>query len=81
MVHPEVLQDFSAEIYLVCISIQKQLIKVAIYEIYGMQWGAMSPRFTWATWAQIYAYEGYNNPQLSKSQKHLHSGLCFFMFF
>ena len=46
MVYPEVLQGFSAEIYLVRISIQKQLIKVAIYEIYGMQWEAMSPRFT-----------------------------------
>ena len=35
--YPEVLQLFNDEIYLVCISVQKSLIKVAIYEIYEMK--------------------------------------------
>ena len=51
--YPEILQLFNDEICLVRISLRKSLIKVAIYEIYGMKWegtghpnlrlGAMSP--------------------------------------
>ena len=43
MVYPEVLQLFNDEIYLVRISVQTSLIKVAIYEIYGLEWGARPP--------------------------------------
>ena len=38
--YPEVLQIFNDEIYPVRVFIQKSLIKVANYEIYGMKWGA-----------------------------------------
>ena len=41
--HPEVSQIFIDEIYPGRISIQKSLIKVAIYEIYGMKWGVSPP--------------------------------------
>ena len=43
MAYPGVLQLFNNEIYSVCISIQKLLIKVATYEIYGIKLGARTP--------------------------------------
>ena len=43
MAYPEILQVFNDEIYPVRISVRKSLIKVAIYEIYGMKWGPGSP--------------------------------------
>ena len=43
MKHPEVLQFFNDEVYLMRISVQKSWIKVAIYEIYGMKWGSHGP--------------------------------------
>ena len=46
--YPDVLQLFNGEIYPVGISIQKSLIKMAIYKIYGMKWGQAPPQFTLA---------------------------------
>ena len=34
---------FNDKVYPMRISVKKSLIKVAIYEIYGMKWGAMAP--------------------------------------
>ena len=41
--YPEVLQLFNDEIYPVRISVRKSLIKVAIYEIYGIRLGGPCP--------------------------------------
>ena len=46
MAYPEVSLIFNDEIYPVRIFIQKLLIKVAIYETYGMKWGARPPKFS-----------------------------------
>ena len=43
MAYPEVLQLFNDDIYPMRISVQKSLIKVAIYETYGMKWGGPGP--------------------------------------
>ena len=37
MAYPEVSQFFNGKVYPVCISVQTSLIKVVIYEIYGMK--------------------------------------------
>ena len=43
---PEVLQFFNDNVYPMRISVKKLLIKVAIYEIYGMKRGGRAPKFT-----------------------------------
>ena len=42
--YPEVLQLFNDEIHPARTSVRNSLIKVAIYEIYGMKWGARPPK-------------------------------------
>ena len=43
MTYPEILQFFNDKVYPKRISVQKSLIKVAIYEIYSMKWGPSRP--------------------------------------
>ena len=44
MAYPEILELLNDEIYPGCISIQKSLIKVAIYDIYVMKWEDQVPQ-------------------------------------
>ena len=50
MAYPEVLPLLNDEIYLLRISVQNSLVKVAIYEIYYMKWVDQVP--------QIYGWRG-----------------------
>ena len=45
--YSEVLQFFNDKDYPLRISVQYSLIKVAIYEIYGMKWGARPLNLPW----------------------------------
>ena len=51
MAYPEVLQLVMMKFIQCAFPYESRLIKVAIYEIYGMKWGADFPNLRWGDMA------------------------------